>query len=82
MAVRAEVGPDLRIHIMRPQPETGEHMFLEYDTIDDAMRVIKMTLQTDLDQAIKERFVTQIEKDAAKAYKELSEKCPWRKNKK
>lgn len=82
MAIRAEVTEDLRIRIMRPQPETKEHMFLEYETIEDALLVIKMALQNDLDQAKNDKFVPQIMKEAVKAYKELSGKSPFRENKK
>jgi cell division protein ZapA (FtsZ GTPase activity inhibitor) len=77
MAIRAEVTVDLRIRIMRPMPETGEHIHVEYDDLDDALLVIKAALMTDLELARKERFVPQIEKEGAKAYKELSQKSPY-----
>lgn len=75
MAIRIEVQPDGRIEVMRSRRQGSK--FLHYANLESAMRVVRFFVKQELDQAARDRFVPQIQKEAQKAYQQLSERSPY-----
>ncbi|MDM7994657.1 MAG: hypothetical protein QUT30_03115 [Acidobacteriota bacterium] len=75
MSFRVEVLEDGTIEIMRPN---GLHTkFSRHQNLDSAMIVVKFLTRRDIEKARRERFVPQIQKEAQKAFKTLSERNPY-----
>lgn len=76
MTIRIEVQPDCTIEIMRPM---GDHShFMHFPNLESAIHVIRFLLKKDLQQAWDERFVSQAEREARAAFKQLTERSPYR----
>jgi hypothetical protein len=73
MAFRVEVLEDGSIQLMRPTTN-GQNHFVRYESMENAMIVIKMFLRSDIEQAKKDRFVPQATKEAREAFEEMRAK--------
>ena len=74
-AIRVEVQPDGRIEVMRSRSKGRK--FLHYSNLNSAMRVIRFFLKAELERAEKDRFIPQLHKEAAKAFKQIAERSPY-----
>lgn len=75
ITIRIEVQPDCRIEVMRSRRQGSK--FLHYTHLDSAMRVIRFFLKAELERAEKDRFIPQLHKEAAKAFKQIAERSPY-----
>ncbi len=76
MAIRLEVQPDGQIEIMRPR-SFGKTSFSRYETLDQAMIVIRFLLRRDIQEAKEQKFTPQAVKEARQAFKQLSNGSPY-----
>jgi hypothetical protein len=84
MGFRVDVTADCKIEIFR-MAENKESNCVTFGDLEDALAVIVLLLQQDLEQAHKDRFIPQIIREAPKAFRELEAQSPYapkRKNRK
>ncbi len=77
MTIRIEVLEGGQIEVLRPRPGAKSD---RYETPDKEMAIIMLRhwLNEDIEQAEKERFVSKQTKEVQKAFKQLSERSPYR----
>lgn len=80
MGFRVDVTADCKIEIFR-LAENKESNCVAYEDLEDAVAVIVLLLQADLEQARKDRFIPQIIREAPKAFRELEAKSPYARHK-
>jgi hypothetical protein len=77
MAFRVDVLAGGEIEIMRPR-EGRRAAFPRFETLDQALIVIRFLLRRDLQEAKDQAFTPKAVIEARKAFQQLSERSPYR----
>jgi hypothetical protein len=70
MAIRIDVEADGKIVIMRPHA-TDKPVFMDFDDVERAMRMVKYFINQDLAKASGERFVPQLDRECQEFYQQF-----------
>lgn len=81
MGFRVDVTADCKIEIFR-LAENKESNCVALEDPEEALRVISMYIDADLERARSERFIPKIIREAPKAFRELEAKSPYAKRNK